>query len=137
MAPRSWHTKNEHAIIKAMNAKRQGKGVDGLDSQNIPFEVRESKKTPKFRLQKNVHEELVKRGGYYIFKQGENMLKIDAKDVTPLLKPGKWSFDRKPEYAYKFLACEKIGLTGGGVLDKLAKSTHARAVEYYSKYFTS
>ena len=96
-----------------------------------------SKKTPKFRLQKNVHEELVKRGGYYIFKQGETMLKIDAKDVTPLLKPGKWSFDRKPEYAYKFLACEKIGLKGEGVLDKVAKSAHASAVEYYSKYFTS
>lgn len=120
-----------------MKATKQGQGPDGIDKAGIPFEIRESKRTPKFRLQKNVHEELVKRAGYYIFKQGENMLKIDAKDVTPLLKPGKWSFDRKPEYAYKFLACEKIGLTGGGVLDKLAKSTHARAVEYYSKYFTS
>ena len=135
MAPRSWHTKNEHAIIKAMNAKRQGKGADGLDSQNIPFDVRESKKTPKFRLQKNVHEYLIKRGGYYIFKQGKKMVKIDAKDVSPLLTPGPWSRDRI--YPYKFLKCEKIGLKGEGLLDKAAKSAHASAVEYYSKYFTS
>ena len=68
-----------------MKATKQGQGPDGIDKAGIPFEIRESKRTPKFRLQKNVHEELVKRAGYYIFKQGENMVKIDAKDVTPLL----------------------------------------------------
>ena len=118
-----------------MKATKQGQGPDGIDKAGIPFEIRESKRTPKFRLQKNVHEELVKRAGYYIFKQGETMLKIDAKDVTPLLKPGPWSRDRV--YPYKFLACKKIGLKGEGLLDKVAKSAHASAVEYYSKYFTS
>ena len=112
--PKIWHTQNEHAIIKAMNAKKRGRGADGIDQDGFPFEIRESRKTPKFRLQRDVHEDLVRNDGYYLFKQGGNITKIFAKDVTPLLKKGEWSHDRA--YPYKYLHCKDI--KGSGISDK-------------------
>ena len=127
-----WHTKNEHAIIRAVGATRQGRGVDAVDSQGIPFEVRESKKTPKFRLQKDVHEELCNREGYYLLKKGENITKMFANDVTCLLKKGAWSRDR--HYRYKFLHMrDVVGMVGNGLLDNLEKNDEI----YYSDYFTA
>jgi len=126
-----WHTKNEHAIIKSMNAQRLGRGPDGIDQDGVPFEVRESKKTPKFRLQKNVHEELCEREGYYLFKRGETITKMFANNVTCLLKKGAWSRDRV--YPYKFLHLrDVVGLIGNGLLDNLKKNDE----NYYSEYFT-
>ena len=74
-APKSFHTRNEHAIIKAMNAEKQGQGIDAVDQKGLPFEIRESRKTPKFRLQKDIHDELCRRNGYYLFKRGDEITK--------------------------------------------------------------
>ena len=129
-----WHTKNEHAIIRAVGATRQGRGIDAIDSQGIPFEVRESKKTPKYRLQKDVHEELCRRDGYYLLKKGGNITKMFANDVTCLLKKGDWSRDRN--YPYKYLHVrDVIGLTGTGLMHQIRDENNA--VQFYSEYFSS
>ena len=90
----SFHTINENKIIKILNATKRGRGADAIDPKGFPFEVRESKKTPKFRLQKDVHDYLVKNKGYYILKRGKDVLKIDVDEVTKLLKKGDWNKDR-------------------------------------------
>ena len=130
-SPKSWHTKNENKIIKLLNAKKRGKGADAIDQDGRPFEVRESKKTPKYRLQKDVHEYLVKNKGYYIFKKGEDLLKVDARRVSKMLKKGDWFKDRF--YPYKFLHCKDLQF-GGGVLEDLEPKQSL--VEFYADFFT-
>ena len=126
-----WHTSNENKIIKLLGAKKRGKGADGVDQDGRPFEIRESKKTPKYRLQKDVHELLVKHNGYYIFKKGEDLLQVDAGDVTKMLKGGKWNKDRF--YPYKFLRCKDLQF-GGGLLEDL--KPRQDLVEFYADFFT-
>ena len=130
MAPKIWHTENEHRIIKLMDAKRRGSGADGIDRNGVPFEIRESKKTPKYRLQKDVHEYLVKHKGYYIFKKGKELLQVDARVVTKMLKRGYWNKDRG--YFYKFLHCKDLQF-GGGLLEELKPKKSL--VEFYSEFF--
>ena len=65
-----WHTRNENDIIKYLKARKRGSGADGIDQSGIPFEVRESRKVPKFRIQKDVHDYLLQHDGYYIFNEG-------------------------------------------------------------------
>ena len=130
-----WHTKNEHDIIRSLNGKKQGQGIDAIDPMGRPYEIRESRKTPKFRLQRDVHQHLVKKNGYYVFKQGKDIVRMDAKDVTPLLKTGPWSRDRT--YPYKFLKCEDVGFRkevrgGGGLRDQVVDQN---TTDYYSDYF--
>lgn len=114
-----------------MKAKRQGRGADAIDQKGLPFEIRESRLTPKFRLQKDVHDELCRRGGYYLFKRGEEITKMFARDVDKLLKKGKWNRDRK--YAYKFLHCKD--LTGSGLIDQVKDENDL--VSIYSEYFSA
>ena len=104
-----WHTRNENDIIKYLKAKKRGSGADAVDQSGVPFEVRESKKTPKFRIQKDVHEYLLQRGGYYVFKRGHFLVKVPANIVTTLIKNGKWNKDRG--YDYKFLDFKKLLVT--------------------------
>ena len=89
-----------------MNAERLSRGPDGVDKDGVPFEIRESRRTPKYRLQKDVHEELCRRNGYYLFKRGKTITKVDANDVTLLLKKGGWNRDRT--YPYKFLSANLV-----------------------------
>jgi len=130
MAPKIWHTENEHRIIKSMDAKKRGSGADGIDRNGIPFEIRESKKTPKYRLQKDVHEYLIKNKGYYIFKKGKELLQVDARVVTKMLKRGCWNKDRG--YLYKFLHCKDLQF-GGGLLEELKPKKSL--VEFYADFF--
>ena len=133
-----WHTKNEHAIIRAVGATRQGRGIDAIDSQSIPFEVRESKKTPKFRLQQDVHEELCRRDGYYLLKKGKEMLQVDAKKVTKMLNKGAWNKDRT--YPYKFLHCRDLAFgkkqLGAGIMEDV-QNHQINASEFYANYFAT
>ena len=76
-----WHTRNENDIIKYLKARKRGSGADALDQSGIPFEVRESRKVPKFRIQKDVHEYLLQHDGYYIFKRGHFLVKVDGGNV--------------------------------------------------------
>ena len=89
-----------------MNAERLSRGPDGVDKDGVPFEIRESRRTPKYRLQKDVHEELCRRNGYYLFKRGKTITKVDANDITPLLKKGRFNRDRT--YPYKFLDVQTL-----------------------------
>ena len=127
----SFHTINENKIIKILNATKQGRGADAIDSTGRPFEVRESKKTPKFRLQKDVHDYLVKNKGYYILKRGKDVLKIDAGAVTKLLKKGDWNKDRY--YPYKFLHCKDV-MSGSGAIEDV-QNNQTNLVDYFANYF--
>ena len=91
-----------------MNAERLSRGPDGVDKDGVPFKIRESRRTPKYRLQKDVHEQLCKLNGYYLFKRGKTITKVDANDVTLLLKKGGWNRDRT--YPYKFLSANLVKL---------------------------
>ena len=131
----SFHTKNENKIIKILNATKRGRGADAIDPTGRPFEVRESKKTPKFRLQKDVHEHLVKNKGYYILKRGKDVLKIDADEVTKLLKKGAWNKDRY--YPYKYLYCKDVMMmSGGGVVEDIQKN-QISLVDWFAAFFAT
>ena len=140
MAPKKniWHTTNENKIIQLLGAKKRGLGADGVDPQGMPFEIRESKKTPKFRLQKDVHEYLVKNKGYYIFKKGKEMLQVDAKKVTKMLNKGAWNKDRT--YPYKFLHCRDLAFgkkqLGAGIMEDV-QNHQINASEFYANYFAT
>ena len=127
----SFHTINENKIIKILNATKRGRGADAIDPAGVPFEVRESKKTPKFRLQKDVHEHLVMNKGYYILKRGKDVLKIDADDATKLLKKGNWNNDR--DYPYKFLHLKDV-MAGGGAIEDV-QNNQTNLVDYFANYF--
>ena len=127
----SFHTKNENKIIKILNATKRGRGADAIDPAGVPFEVRESKKTPKFRLQKDVHDYLVKNKGYYILKRGKDVLKIDADEVTKLLKKGDWNKDR--DYPYKFLHLKDL-MRGTGAIEDV-QNNQTNLVDYFANYF--
>ena len=115
-----------------------GIGADGVDRDDRPFEIRESKITPKFRLQKDVHEYLVKHKGYYIFKKGEELLQVDARDVTKMLKKGPWNKDRK--YPYKFLQCRDLAFgeeqLGAGIIEDV-QNQQTNVTDYYANYFAT
>jgi len=133
------HTINENKIIAAMGATKHSTGVDGIDTNQIPFEVREARRLLKFRIQKDVHEYLVKNKGYYIFKKGKEMLQVDAKKVTKMLKKGAWNKDRT--YPYKFLHCKDLafgekGQLGSGIMEDV-QNHQTNATDYYANYFAT
>ena len=95
-------TRSALAIIEALGATKRPRGVDAVDKDGVIFEIRESTKSSAlFRLQRDVHLELCRSGGYYIFKKGSKFVKINANEVTDLIKDKKWSSDRT--YPYKHL----------------------------------
>lgn len=103
-----WHTRNEHAIIEALGATRNGSGADGVMPDGRPFEVRELRIATKFRIQRDTHKYLVRKKGFYVFKHGSNIKVLDAKEVSRLIGYGRWWTDRI--YPYKFLELTKVFL---------------------------
>lgn len=101
-----WHTRNEHAIIEALGATRNGAGADGTMPDGTPFEVRELRIATKFRIQKDTHKYLVRKGGFYVFKHGPKIKILDAKEVSKLIGYRRWWTDRT--YPYKFLERTKV-----------------------------
>ena len=97
----NWHTKNERAIVQKLKGKPNGKGADATLANGKPFEVHEARSTNRFRIGKEVHLDLVKRKGFYVFKQGRKTKRMAATAVTKLMAPGRWWTDRK--YPYKFV----------------------------------
>ena len=62
-----WHTRQEKRIIKKFGGKPLKKyGYDGLIGGK-PVEVRAARKDKRFRIQQDVHKELVAKRGSYIF----------------------------------------------------------------------
>lgn len=100
-----WHTKNEKAIAKKIGAKRHHPGYDGV-LNGRPYEVREAKRSDVYRIQKNVHNTLCKRNGFYIFKKGPKVKRVNAKQTTKMMKSGRWNIDRK--YPYKYVKVSSV-----------------------------
>ena len=62
-----WHTKQERRVIKKHGGQPMVKlGTDGK-LRGRPVEVRSVKKDNRYRIQKDVHQELVRKKGSYIF----------------------------------------------------------------------
>ena len=100
-----WHTRNEKSIAKAFGASVHHPGHDGT-IRGKPYEVREAKRSNVFRIQKNVHNTLCRRSGFYIFKNGDKIKMMDANKITGLMKRRRWNHDRK--YPYKFLKTKDV-----------------------------
>ena len=97
----NWHTSQEKKIIRKYGGKPLKKyGYDGK-IRGKPVEVRAVRKDKRFRIQKNVHENLVKGDGSYIFCAGKSTKRVGAKRVSRLLGRGKWFKDRG--YPHKFV----------------------------------
>ena len=102
MKIKSWHTRQERSLIRRFGGKPLRKyGTDGI-LNGKPVEVKSQRRDKRFRIQKNVHETLVRKGGSYIFAcPGHKAKKMSAKAVSRKLGNGSWYKDRK--YPHKFL----------------------------------
>lgn len=103
-----WHTARERALIKAFGGAPLKKyGTDGVLYNKRPVEVRNARTDYRFRIQQDIHNELLKKDGYYIFEvEGEKPLLYTARQVDQLLPAGKWFKDR--DYPHKFLKIEQV-----------------------------
>ena len=103
---KSWHTKQERKVIKKYGGKALVKyGYDGK-IKGRPVEVRAAKKDNRYRIQKNVHQNLVRKKGSYIFQKGKRSKRISASMVSKKLGKGKWYKDRT--YPHKFLKVKDV-----------------------------
>ena len=101
-----WHTKQERKVIRKYGGTPLIKyGYDGK-IRGRPVEVRAVRKDKRFRIQQNVHRDLVNKRGSYIFCDGSRSKRVGAKRVSALLSNGKWFKDRK--YPHKFLKREQV-----------------------------
>lgn len=82
----SWHTKKEIRLVKKFGGiHRRHYGVDGMNGRK-PVEVRCQRKDNRFRLQKNIHKQLIKQKGHYIFDSpGKKPKMVSAKKVSKMI----------------------------------------------------
>ena len=101
------HTAEERRLIRQFGGIPLTKtGYDGT-IRGRPVEVRSARKDNRFRIQKNVHQVLVRKGGSYIFKaQGRPAKRVSARAVSKKLGKGKWFKDRS--YPHKFLTIKDL-----------------------------
>lgn len=104
----NWHTALERFLIDYFGGTPLVKyGYDGVIFDNRPVEVRVCRKDTRYRIQKDVHRDLIQKGGYYIFHTpGVAPLLFTAKQVNDMLKPGPWFKDRG--YSHKFLKVRDV-----------------------------
>ena len=103
----NWKKRKERRMIRRHGGKPLQKyGYDGLIN-NKPVEVRSVRHDNRYRIQKNVHNVLVNRGGCYIFvnRQGRSR-RGAAKKVSQKLGRGRWFKDRN--YPHKFLYVRQV-----------------------------
>ena len=100
--PQSWHTRQERRVILRHGGQPLIKsGTDGI-LNGRPVEVRSVRKDDRYRIQKDVHQELVRDGGSYIFvDQEDRSIVVSAAEVSKEMGSGKWFKDRK--YPHKFV----------------------------------
>ena len=103
----NWHTDKERKLIKKFGGTPLIKyGFDGKINGK-PVEVRCCRKDKRFRIQKNVHEVLLKKRGYYIFDApGHRPVRMTAYKVDKLLSGKKWFKDRT--YPHKFIRIHQV-----------------------------
>ena len=80
-------------------------GYDG-EINGRPVEVRSARRDDRYRIQKNVHKELIRKHGSYIFVKNGRSVRVPAREVSDNIGRGKWFKDRK--YPHKFLDVKKI-----------------------------
>lgn len=105
----SWHTELEKRLIREFGGEPLEQfGPDGtLDG--APVEVRVAREDDRFRIGKDVHRELVREGGSYIFDDvGDRKppRRVPAADVSDILGPGTWFRDR--DYPHRFVDVDDI-----------------------------
>ena len=102
----SWHTRLEREAIKIFGGKPLRKyGTDGV-IRGRPVEVRATRKDHRYRIQRNVHHQLVRNQGSYIFCDKGRCKKIPARQVSRLMGRGRWFKDRT--YPHRFLEKKKV-----------------------------
>ena len=102
----NWHTRQERKVIRKYGGKpRVSYGYDGT-IRGRPVEVRSHRKDSRYRIQQNVHRQLVREGGSYIFCDGSRTKRVPARVVSNRLGRGKWYKDRR--YPHKFLRVSDI-----------------------------
>lgn len=107
--PKSWHTKKERDLIESRGGTWKNQyGVDGsIDGR--PVEVRVAKKDSRFRIGRDVHEELVDEGGSYIFDvvgDGKPSKEVPASEVQEMTHGDPWYDDR--DYPHRFINTDEI-----------------------------
>jgi len=102
----NWHTSQERRVIRKHGGKPLIKfGYDGR-LRGKPCEVRSARRDKRYRIQKNVHENLVSKNGYYIFvKHGKSKV-MKASKVSKKIGRGRWYRDRR--YPHKFLKVSNV-----------------------------
>lgn len=102
-----WHTRQEKKVIKRYGGKPLTKyGYDGT-IRGRPVEVRAVRKDNRYRIQKDVHNNLVRRGGSYIFvNRGGRTKKVTAREVSKKIGRNGWFKDRT--YPHKFLKTKDV-----------------------------
>ena len=102
----SWHTNQERRVIRRHGGRPLVKyGFDG-QINGRPVEVRSVRKDHRYRIQKNVHQNLVRKSGSYIFCKDGKTKRVPATKVSGMLSRGKWFKDRN--YPHKFLEVDEI-----------------------------
>lgn len=103
-----WHTAQEKQLIRRFGGTPLKKyGTDGVLPDGTPLEVRCAKRDKRFRIQKDVHETMIRDGGHYIFSApGRRPVMVAAGHVDKLLNAGPWLKDRT--YPHKFLRVFKV-----------------------------
>ena len=99
---RRWpHTEEGRRVIRRHGGTPMQKyGTDGT-LRGRPVEVRSIRKDDRYRIQQDVHRNLVRNNGSYIFVNDGRSRVMLAEDVSRLLGRGPWYRGRK--YPHKFL----------------------------------
>ena len=102
MAYRRWpHTEEERRVIRRYGGTPLREyGTDGILLSH-PVEVRSIRKDDRYRIQQDVHRNLVRNDGSYIFVNDGRSKVMLAEDASKLMGRGPWYKDWK--YPHKFL----------------------------------
>lgn len=103
----TWHTRVEKRVIRQNGGvPLQKYGYDGR-LNGRPVEVRAVRRDNRYRIQKNVHAQLVRQKGCYIFvdKRGQQK-RVSAKDLSKKMGRGNWFKDR--QYPHRFVTTKQV-----------------------------
>jgi hypothetical protein len=104
---KSWdHTGQEKRVIRnAGGTPQTGYGADGL-LRGRPVEVRSCRKDDRYRLMQSTHDDLLNRGGSYLFvAPGRPVKKMTARRVENILESQNrgWYKDRRYPHTFLYL----------------------------------
>ena len=101
-----WHTRQERRMIRKYGGTPMQKyGYDGMINGK-PVEVRSVRTDDRYRIQKDVHNDLIANNGSYIFVDNGQSKRMSARKVSQKIGRGKWYKDRT--YPHKFLKVNEV-----------------------------